>query len=399
MDTKNHKTSERPDFRVIIAGGRDFDNYVLLKEKCDSILSEKAKQCRIIIVSGAAKGADSLGEQYARENGYAIDSRPADWNAHGKSAGFIRNVQMANSADALIAFWDGKSHGTKHMIDAAINKELEVRTIIYRGMNKEELKQHLSDIDYVIDEDTNAVIIDADEIDVNELCRLGKSMGGQLNTTKNGRIMFTFSSPQEGHKFGATMVELARARALGNKESEKDILARIYPPITKEAKIDRLKEQTAHYAIEHITGKGHHTGIAWLRDSFNELCEAMGIPTPQAPDNFEREDVISALKEEPWVKDIAAKPADQRTTEDIDRIVNDFYCEHWLMKPEEVTSKEVAQLMDFADPNSHRHIAAQRVAIDCIHALNHEQLQQLDKVLDDVAQNPSENKGITRKFL
>ena len=69
------------------------------------------------------------------------------------------------------------------------------------------------------------------------------------------------------------------------------------------------------------------------------------------------------------------------------------------MKPEEVTSKDVAQLMDFADPNSHRHIAAQRVAIDCIHALNHEQLQQLDKVLDDVVQNPSENKGITRKIL
>lgn len=391
--------SSKPDFRVIIAGGRDFNDYALLKAKCDNILAEKTATHRIIIVSGAARGADSLGEQYAREHNYILDSHPADWNTHGKSAGYIRNAQMENSSDALIAFWDGHSRGTKHMIDTAINKGLEVRTIIYSDMNKEELKQHLSDIDYVIDEDTNAVIIDADEIDVNELCRLGKSMGGQLNTTKNGRIMFTFSSPQEGHKFGATMVELARARALGNKESEKDILARIYPPITKEAKIDRLKEQTAHYAIEHITGKGHHTGIAWLRDSFNELCEAMGIPTPQAPDNFEREDVISALKEEPWVKDIAAKPADQRTTEDIDRIVNDFYCEHWLLKPEEVTSKDVAQLMNFADPNSHRKIVAQRVAIDCIHALNHEQLQQLDKVLDDVAQNPSENKGITRKFL
>ena len=195
------------------------------------------------------------------------------------------------------------------------------------------------------------------------------------------------------------MVELARARALGNKESEKDILARIYPPVPKEAKIDRLKEQTAQYAIEHITGKGHHTGIAWLRDSFNELCEAMGIPTPQAPENYESEDVINALKEEPWVKDIAAKPADQRTTEDIDRIVNDFYCEHWLMKSEEVTSKDVAQLMDFADPLSHRHLVGQKVAIDCIHALNHEQLQQLDKVLDDIVQNPSENKELTRKFL
>lgn len=399
MELREEQNTVKPDFRVIIAGGRDFNDYPLLKAKCDKILASKSQTHNIVVITGAARGADSLGEQYARENGYAIDSRPADWNAHGKSAGFIRNVQMANSADALIAFWDGKSHGTKHMIDTAINKGLETRTIIYRDMNKEELKQHLSDIDYVIDEDTNAVIIDADEIDVDELCRLGKSMGGQLSTTKNGRIMFTFSSSQEGHKFGATMVELARARALGNKESEKDILARIYPPVPKEAKIDRLKEQTAQYAIEHITGKGHHTGIAWLRDSFNELCEAMGIPTPQAPENYESEDVINALKEEPWVKDIAAKPADQRTTEDIDRIVNDFYCEHWLMKSEEVTSKDVAQLMDFADPLSHRHLVGQKVAIDCIHALNHEQLQQLDKVLDDIVQDPSENKELTRKFL
>ena len=88
--------SSKPDFRVIIAGGRDFNDYALLKTKCDNILAEKTATHRIVIVSGAARGADSLGEQYARENGYAIDSRPADWNAHGKSAGFIRNVQMAN---------------------------------------------------------------------------------------------------------------------------------------------------------------------------------------------------------------------------------------------------------------------------------------------------------------
>ena len=399
MELRDEQNTVKPDFRVIIAGGRDFNDYSLLKAKCDKILASKGQTHNIVVITGAARGADSLGEQYARENGYAIDSRPADWNAHGKSAGFIRNVQMANSADALIAIWDGKSHGTKHMIDTAINKGLEVRTIIYNDMNKDESKQHLSDIDYVIDEDTNAVIIDADEIDVNELCRLGKAMAGQAGTTKNGRVMITFQTAQEGHLFGATMVELAKARALGNKESEKDILARIYSPVSKESKIEKLEEQTAQYAIEHITGKGHHTGIAWLRDSFNELCEAMGIPTPQVPENYESEDVINALKKEPWVKDIAAKPADQRTTEDIDRIVNDFYCEHWLVKPEEVTSKDVAQLMDFADPNSHRHIAAQRVAIDCIHALNHEQLEQLDKVMNDVVQNPSENKGITRKLL
>ena len=68
------------DFRVIIAGGRDFNDYALLKAKCDTILAEKAATRRIVIVSGAARGADSLGERYAREHGYALDSHPADWN-------------------------------------------------------------------------------------------------------------------------------------------------------------------------------------------------------------------------------------------------------------------------------------------------------------------------------
>lgn len=119
------------DFRVIIAGGRDFNDYALLKAKCDTILAEKAATRRIVIVSGAARGADSLGERYAREHGYALDSHPADWNTHGKAAGPIRNAQMANSADALIAFWDGKSHGTKSMINIAKKKGLFVRVISY----------------------------------------------------------------------------------------------------------------------------------------------------------------------------------------------------------------------------------------------------------------------------
>ena len=116
---------------MIIAGGRDFNDYALLKAKCDTILAEKAATHRIVIVSGAARGADSLGERYAREHGYALDSHPADWNTHGKSAGYIRNTDMANSADALIAFWDGHSRGTKHMIDTSIRNGLSVRTILY----------------------------------------------------------------------------------------------------------------------------------------------------------------------------------------------------------------------------------------------------------------------------
>ena len=118
-------------YRVIIAGSRTFQDYELLKKECDDFLKNKCQTHEIIIVSGAAQGADRLGERYARERGYAIDSHPADWNTHGKAAGPIRNAQMANSADALIAFWNGKSHGTKSMINIAKTKGLYVRVISY----------------------------------------------------------------------------------------------------------------------------------------------------------------------------------------------------------------------------------------------------------------------------
>jgi len=114
--------------KVIIAGGRDFNNYELLKVRCDNILS---KQNEIIIVSGGAKGADSLGERYANDKGYSLEIYPAEWDKYGKSAGYKRNVLMSENADSLIAFWDGKSRGTKHMIDIATKNGLNVRVINY----------------------------------------------------------------------------------------------------------------------------------------------------------------------------------------------------------------------------------------------------------------------------
>lgn len=161
--------------------------------------------------------------------------------------------------------------------------------------------------------------------------------------------------------------------------------------------IDQLKEQTAQYAIEHITGKGMHTGVAWLRDSFNELCEAMHANEFNPDDiSFELDDLVENLKKTPWVSEIAAKSADSRTTEDIDHIVNDFICEHWLMRPEEVTTKHVADVLKVANPLSHRHLVGQKVAIDCIHALNQEQLHRLDDILRDLEKNPNlgQSKGI-----
>lgn len=124
--------SNHPLYRVIIAGTRTFDNYELLRDKCDAILSEKRQDSNIVVVSGTARGADRLGERYAREKGYEIRQFPADWKKHGKSAGYIRNSLMADNADALIAFWDGQSRGTKNMIETAKKKGLAVKIIHYK---------------------------------------------------------------------------------------------------------------------------------------------------------------------------------------------------------------------------------------------------------------------------
>jgi len=114
--------------RVIIAGGRYFDDYDLLKIKCDDLLRYLKKE--VIIISGCAKGADTLGEKYAKEKGFGVRKYPADWDL-GKGAGYLRNTQMSENADALIAFWDGVSKGTKNMIDIATKKGLLVRVIRY----------------------------------------------------------------------------------------------------------------------------------------------------------------------------------------------------------------------------------------------------------------------------
>lgn len=128
--------------RVIIAGSQMFEQYLLLKLKCNEIL--KNVDTEITIISGDAKGADKLGVKYAKEKGFKFKLYPAKWDdlnaigaiiktgQHGNynaKAGIDRNLLMANNADALIAFWNGKSPGTKNMIDMATKKGLKVRVI------------------------------------------------------------------------------------------------------------------------------------------------------------------------------------------------------------------------------------------------------------------------------
>jgi len=113
--------------KIIIAGSRSFSNYYLLKERLDQV---KKAIGEFEIVSGKAKGADSLGEQYAKENELPIKEFPAKWDEYGKKAGYLRNEEMAKYADSCIVFWDGKSKGTEHMIDLANKYKLSLAVII-----------------------------------------------------------------------------------------------------------------------------------------------------------------------------------------------------------------------------------------------------------------------------
>jgi hypothetical protein len=115
--------------RVIVAGGREFCDYVLLRDTLDRILPHKTK--KVVIISGCARGADTLGERYAGERGLECRKFPAQWDLYGKSAGYKRNAQMAENADACVCFWGGSSSGTQHMINIATDKGLQVRVINY----------------------------------------------------------------------------------------------------------------------------------------------------------------------------------------------------------------------------------------------------------------------------
>ena len=98
--------------KYIIAGGRDFNNYSIMRQILFGIINPEED----IIVCGDARGADMQGAMYAAQYNVPIQHFPAYWDTYGKTAGFIRNAEMGAYADAAIIFWDGVSKGTKHMI-------------------------------------------------------------------------------------------------------------------------------------------------------------------------------------------------------------------------------------------------------------------------------------------
>lgn len=107
--------------KTIIAGSRTITEYQYILDAIHESEFEITE-----IVSGTAKGVDILGERYAKESNILLTKYPADWNKYGKSAGYIRNAEMAKYADQLIAIWDGDSRGTKNMIDIAEKHNLKI---------------------------------------------------------------------------------------------------------------------------------------------------------------------------------------------------------------------------------------------------------------------------------
>jgi hypothetical protein len=127
--------------KIAIVGSRDFCTHEEGEHGIVCPLNEAAKdavytilsrhQHKDTVVSGGARGVDSWAEAAAKGVGMTVEIYPADWETHGRSAGFKRNEDIIRAADKVYAVWDGASRGTKHSIDLALRhrKDLEVKFI------------------------------------------------------------------------------------------------------------------------------------------------------------------------------------------------------------------------------------------------------------------------------
>jgi len=115
--------------KIIIAGGRDYTDVSAMEVGFLKHFN-KYRNDQVEIVSGMARGADSVGVELAMKYDLVVHEYPALWHMYGRSAGYKRNVHMAENATHLLAFWDGMSKGTEHMINIA--KRMGLKTIIVK---------------------------------------------------------------------------------------------------------------------------------------------------------------------------------------------------------------------------------------------------------------------------
>lgn len=120
------------DMRLIVAGSRSFNDFELLSREVYETLDAFALQGHTVsIVSGGARGADALGELWAKKFGVPVHRFPADWNRYGRRAGYLRNMEMAEFATDALIFWDGVSPGSRHMIAICAEFDLPHRVVKY----------------------------------------------------------------------------------------------------------------------------------------------------------------------------------------------------------------------------------------------------------------------------
>jgi len=122
MENTGQKELKTGSYRLAIVGSRG-----IAQIDVEAHLSELPT----LVVSGGARGVDSLGEQWARRRGIKTLIIKPEWDKYGKSAGFRRNYTIVDNADRVLAFWDGTSRGTAHTVEYArkMKKPVTVVTI------------------------------------------------------------------------------------------------------------------------------------------------------------------------------------------------------------------------------------------------------------------------------
>lgn len=114
-------------YKLAVVGSRGFDDYFHLKKRLDP-LKDKVS----VIVSGGAKGADSLAAKWAKENDIPVTIFKPEWDKYGKGAGYQRNRKIISECDACIAFWDGQSRGTQHSFKLCKEMEKPLKVVNYK---------------------------------------------------------------------------------------------------------------------------------------------------------------------------------------------------------------------------------------------------------------------------
>jgi hypothetical protein len=116
--------------KVAIVGSREYPDLNFVRRYVRLLAM---KHPGITVISGGARGVDTVAVQEAKRCGLPVEVYKADWNTHGRGAGFIRNAVIVDNADVVISFWDGQSRGTQHTVRLARERKKIVREFIWEA--------------------------------------------------------------------------------------------------------------------------------------------------------------------------------------------------------------------------------------------------------------------------